>query len=96
MAVQRYVLTSAVTVPAGTAAALAPGEPGTGPQAGHGSAATTGGPLYPVSRRGRCSPSTRSARCTPRSRRLAAPSGRSWMARTVTAGPGSATSAAPR
>jgi hypothetical protein len=49
VAVQRYVLTAAVTVPAGTAAALAPGEPGTGAPAGYGSAATTGGPLWPVS-----------------------------------------------
>jgi hypothetical protein len=42
------VLTATVTVPAGTAATVVAGEPGTGGAAGHGSAATTGGPLWPV------------------------------------------------
>jgi hypothetical protein len=46
MAVNRYVLTAAVTVSAGTLAAPTAGEPGTGAQAGFGSAATTGGPLF--------------------------------------------------
>jgi hypothetical protein len=45
MALNRYVLTASVTVPAGTAATVVAGEPGTGGAAGHGSAATTGGPL---------------------------------------------------
>jgi hypothetical protein len=49
MALNRYVLTADVTVPAGTAAAMTAGEPGTGQAASHGSAATTGGPLWPVS-----------------------------------------------
>jgi hypothetical protein len=48
VAVQRYVVTQATTVPAGTAAALVAGEPGTGAPAGYGSAATAGGPLWPV------------------------------------------------
>ena len=46
MALGRYVVTAATTVPAGTPAAPAAGEPGTGAQAGYGSAATTGGPLW--------------------------------------------------
>jgi hypothetical protein len=40
MAIQRYVLTATVTVPAGTAATVAAGEPGTGAPAGPGNAAT--------------------------------------------------------
>jgi hypothetical protein len=47
MALNRYVITSAVTVPAGTAASPAAGEPGSGAPAGYGSTATAGGPLYP-------------------------------------------------
>jgi hypothetical protein len=46
MAINRYVLTSTVTVTAGTAATVAAGEPGTGAPAGPGNAATTGGPLF--------------------------------------------------
>jgi hypothetical protein len=42
------VITQNTTVPAGTPAALVAGEPGTGAQAGFGNAATTGGPLWPV------------------------------------------------
>lgn len=45
MALNRYVLTAAVTVAAGTAATVVAGEPGTGGPAGFGSAPTTGGPL---------------------------------------------------
>ena len=37
-----------MTVSAGTAATVVAGEPGTGGPAGHGDAATTGGPLFPV------------------------------------------------
>jgi hypothetical protein len=48
MALNRYVLAADVTVPAGTAATVAAGEPGTAGAAGSGSAATTGGPLWPV------------------------------------------------
>jgi hypothetical protein len=46
VAVGRYVVTAPTTVAAGTLAALAPGEPGTGSAAGYGSAATIGGPLW--------------------------------------------------
>ena len=48
MAVNRYVLTSTVTVGTGTAATPVAGEPGTGGAAGFGNAATTGGPLWPT------------------------------------------------
>jgi hypothetical protein len=46
VALNRYVVTATTTVSAGTPAALAAGEPGTGAAAGYGSAATTGGPLW--------------------------------------------------
>jgi hypothetical protein len=46
MALNRYVLTSDVTVAAGTAATVVAGEPDTGGAAGSGNAATTGGPLW--------------------------------------------------
>jgi hypothetical protein len=46
MALNRYVLTATVTVPAGTAATPVAGEPQTGAPAGPGNAATTGGPLF--------------------------------------------------
>jgi hypothetical protein len=46
MTVNRYILTSTVVVPTGTAAALTAGEPGTGGAAGYSNAATTGGPLW--------------------------------------------------
>jgi hypothetical protein len=49
MAINRYVVTADVTVPAGTAAAPVAGEPATGGAAGYGSAATTGGPLWGTS-----------------------------------------------
>jgi len=45
MATGRYVITADVIVPAGTAATLAAGEPGTGAPAGPGNAATAGGDL---------------------------------------------------
>jgi len=48
MALNRYVITSRVTVPTGTAATVVAGEPGTGAPAGPGNAATTGGPLFPI------------------------------------------------
>ncbi len=48
MAISRYVLTANVTIAAGTAATVVAGEPGTGGAAGYGNAATTGGPLWPV------------------------------------------------
>jgi hypothetical protein len=48
MALTRYVITSAMTVPAGMPATPAAGVPSTGGPAGYGSAATTGGPLWPV------------------------------------------------
>jgi hypothetical protein len=48
VALNRYVLTSTVTVTPGTPATLTPGEPGTGGAAGYGSAATASGPLLPV------------------------------------------------
>jgi hypothetical protein len=48
MALGRYVVTAATTVAAGTAAAMTAGDPGTGGAASHGSASTTGGPLWPV------------------------------------------------
>jgi hypothetical protein len=48
VALNRYVLTSTVTITPGSAVAPTPGEPGTGGVAGYGSAATTGGGLYPV------------------------------------------------
>jgi hypothetical protein len=48
MALGRYVLTADTTVAAGTAATPAAGDPATGGQAGFGSAATTGGPLWPT------------------------------------------------
>ena len=44
MALQRYVLTATVTVPAGTLATPVAGEPQTGAPAGPGNAATTAGP----------------------------------------------------
>ena len=48
MALNRYTLTSTVTVPAGTAATVTAGEPGTGGAAGHGNAATSAGwALFP-------------------------------------------------
>ena len=47
MALNRYVLTANITVPAGTPATVAAGEPATGAPAGPGNAATTGGPLWP-------------------------------------------------
>jgi hypothetical protein len=43
MALARYVITSAVTVPAGTAATPAAGEPGTGGAAGYGNASVSAG-----------------------------------------------------
>jgi hypothetical protein len=43
MALARYVLTSSVTVAAGTAATVTAGEPGSGGAAGYGSAATSAG-----------------------------------------------------
>jgi len=46
MAINRYVLTADVTVPAGTAATVVAGEPGTGGAAGFGGAPTTGGPVW--------------------------------------------------
>jgi hypothetical protein len=48
MALNRYVLTATVTVPAGTPATVTAGEPATGGAAGYGNASTTGGPLWPV------------------------------------------------
>jgi hypothetical protein len=48
VAVQRFVVTATTTVPAGTAATLTPGEPGTGAPAGPGNAAVASGPLWPV------------------------------------------------
>ena len=47
MALAKYVITQAVTVPAGTAATVTADDPGTGGQAGYGSA-TTGGPPFPA------------------------------------------------
>ena len=46
MALNRYVLTATVTVPAGTPATPVAGEPETGGQAGYGSAATASGQLW--------------------------------------------------
>lgn len=43
MALARYVITSAVTVPAGTAATPAASEPGTGGAAGYGNASVSAG-----------------------------------------------------
>lgn len=43
MALNRYVLTATVTVPAGTPATVTAGEPGTGGSAGHGSASISAG-----------------------------------------------------
>jgi hypothetical protein len=43
MPLNRYVITQPVTVPAGTPATPAAGEPGTGAQAGYGSAAISAG-----------------------------------------------------
>ncbi len=51
MALQRYVVAATTTVPAGTAATPVAGEPETGGPAGYGSAATTGGPLWPITYR---------------------------------------------
>jgi hypothetical protein len=51
VALNRYVVTVTSTVPAGTAATPAAGEPGTGGAAGYGSAPTTGGPPWPVTYR---------------------------------------------
>ena len=49
MALARYVITSAVTVPAGTAATPAAGEPATGGAAGFGNASTSAGAvLWPT------------------------------------------------
>ncbi len=49
MALARYVITSAVTVPAGTAATPAAGEPATGGAAGYGNAAISAGAvLWPT------------------------------------------------
>jgi hypothetical protein len=48
MALNRYVVTADTTVGAGTPAAVTAGEPETGGAAGFGSAATTGGPLWPA------------------------------------------------
>jgi hypothetical protein len=48
MALNRYVLTATVTVPAGTLATAVAGEPQTGAPAGPGNAATTGGQLFPA------------------------------------------------
>ncbi|MFI5079494.1 MAG: hypothetical protein ACHQCE_00350 [Streptosporangiales bacterium] len=42
------MITQTTTVPAGTAATLTPGEPGTGAPAGPGNAAVASGPLWPV------------------------------------------------
>ena len=47
MALARYVITSAVTVPAGTPVTPTAGEPDSGGAAGYGNTATTGGALYP-------------------------------------------------
>jgi hypothetical protein len=41
MALNRYVITSAVTVPAGPASAVVAGEPGTGGAVGYGNGSTT-------------------------------------------------------
>ena len=46
MALSRYVLTATVTVPAGTPATVAAGEPGTGGAAGYGSKSTSAGIGY--------------------------------------------------
>lgn len=43
MALQRYVLTSTVTIGAGTPATVTAGEPGTGGAAGYGSASVSAG-----------------------------------------------------
>ncbi len=43
MALQRYVLTSTVTISAGTAASVVAGEPGTGGAAGNGNAGISAG-----------------------------------------------------
>ena len=51
MALQRYVVATTTTVGAGTAATVVAGEPETGGAAGYGSAATTGGPLWPITYR---------------------------------------------
>ena len=49
MALSRYVLTATVTVPAGTAATPAAGEPGTGGVAGYGNASISAGAvLWPT------------------------------------------------
>ncbi len=48
MALSRYVLTSTVTVAAGTAATVVAGEPGTGGAAGFGGAPTVSGQLWPT------------------------------------------------
>jgi hypothetical protein len=51
MAINNYLLTATVTVPAGTAATVVPGEPGTGGPAGFGikaSVAGTYGDVRPV------------------------------------------------
>ena len=48
MALNRYVLTATTTVPAGTPATPAAGEPATGGAAGYGNASTTSGPLWPT------------------------------------------------
>jgi hypothetical protein len=42
MALSRYVISSAVTVPAGSPTAVTAGEPGTGAHAGYGSIGTVG------------------------------------------------------
>ena len=48
MALNRYVLTATVTIPAGTPATVVAGEPGTGGAAGFGGAPTTGGYAFPT------------------------------------------------
>jgi hypothetical protein len=48
MALGRYVVTTAVTVAAGTPATVVAGEPGTGGAAGYGSAPVTGVTIWPV------------------------------------------------
>jgi len=48
MAINRYVVTTAVVVSPGAAATVVAGEPGTGGPAGFGGAPTTGGPLMPL------------------------------------------------
>jgi hypothetical protein len=51
VALNRYVVTADTTVPAGTAAIVTAGEPGTGGAAGFGSAAVASGPLRNITYR---------------------------------------------